>query len=141
MSSRKLQFDHVAIAVPSISDATVVLQRMTGGSSSPIRTVGSQGVRVAFMGPVELLEPVGPESPVARFLDRRGPGLHHIAFRTPDVAAEIRRLIEAGFELIDDRPREGAHGLIAFVHPRSTGGVLIELVQRHADPLAPPIAT
>ncbi len=125
-----LEFDHVAIAVPSIADATVVLQRITGGSSSPIQTVGSQGVRVAFMGPVEFLEPVGPESPVARFLDRRGPGLHHIAFRTPDIRSEIARLTEAGFQLIDTEPRQGAHGLIAFLHPRSTGGVLIELVQR-----------
>ena len=125
-----LIFDHVAVAVHSISDAAVVLQLVTGHSCSPAKTVGSQGVRVAFIGSVELLEPTGPESTVARFLERRGPGLHHIAFRTPDIRGEIRRLMEGGLRLIDSEPRQGAHGLIAFVHPASTGGVLVELVQR-----------
>ena len=125
-----LVFDHVAVAVPSITDAAIVLQRITGSSCSPIQSVGSQGVRVAFVGTVELLEPAGPESPIARFLERRGPGLHHVAFRTPDIRAEIARLVASGLELIDTEPRQGAHGLIAFIHPRSTGGVLIELVQR-----------
>ncbi len=127
-----LAFDHVAIAVPSIRDAAVVLQRVAGGTCSPITTVGSQGVRVAFLGPVELLEPTGPESTVARFLERRGPGLHHIAYRTPDIRAEIARLAAEGLELIDSEPRAGAHGLVAFIHPRSTGGVLVELVQPDA---------
>lgn len=125
-----LTFDHIAVAVESIPDAAVVLQRIVGGTCSPIQAVGSQGVRVAFLGQVEFLEPTGPESTVARFLERRGPGLHHIAFRTPDIRAELARLADAGVELIDAEPRQGAHGLIAFIHPRSTGGVLVELVQR-----------
>jgi len=124
-----LTFDHVAIAVHSIGDAAAVLQLVTGHSCSPVQTVGSQGVRVAFIGVVELLEPTGPESTVARFLERKGPGLHHIAFRTHDIRGEIRRLLDAGLRLIDTEPRQGAHGLIAFIHPASTGGVLVELVQ------------
>lgn len=125
-----LVFDHVGVAVPSIAEAATVHQLVTGAGSSPIQTVGSQGVRVCFIGHVELLEPVGAESPVARFLERRGPGLHHIAFRTPDIRREIARLQAAGLEFVDPEPRRGAHGLIAFLHPRSVGGVLVELVQR-----------
>jgi methylmalonyl-CoA epimerase len=129
-----LPFDHVAVAVPSITEAAAVLELLTGESCSTPTDVASQGVRVAFVGVVELLEPMGDESTVARFLARRGPGLHHIAFRTADLRAEIERVRAAGFELIDATPRRGAHGLIAFIHPRSTGGVLVELVQRDASP-------
>lgn len=125
-----LAFDHVAVAVPAIVDAAAVLELLTGESCSHPVTVDTQGVRVAFVGPVELLEPTGPESTVARFLERRGPGLHHIAYRTPDIRAEMERLADAGFRLIDSEPRQGAHGLVSFIHPRSTGGVLVELVQR-----------
>ena len=82
------------------------------------------------MGHVELLEPLGSEGTVARFLERRGPGLHHMAFEVPDLAAELRRLEEQGIELVDREPRPGAAGhQVAFLHPRSTGGVLTELVQ------------
>lgn len=128
----RLVFDHVAVAVPSIRDAATVLERLTGASCSPVQTVGSQGVRVAFVGPVELLEPVDPEGPVARFLERRGPGLHHIAYRTPDIRREVERLGSAGLVFVDPQPRQGAHGQVAFIHPKSTGGVLVELVQRDA---------
>jgi methylmalonyl-CoA/ethylmalonyl-CoA epimerase len=127
-----LAFDHVAVAVQAIADSVAVLELLIGETCSSVIAVESQGVRVAFVGPVELLEPTGPESTVARFLERRGPGLHHIAFRTPDIRAEMRRLVDAGVELIDPEPRRGAHGLVAFAHPRSTGGVLVELVQRDA---------
>jgi methylmalonyl-CoA/ethylmalonyl-CoA epimerase len=130
----QLPLDHVAIAVPSIAHAMPLFELLTGGHGSPSERVESQGVEVAFVGTgtgrLELLEPTAPDSPVARFLDRRGPGLHHLAYRVPDLEAALARLKEAGIQLIDERPREGAHGRrVAFLHPRSTGGVLIELVE------------
>jgi methylmalonyl-CoA epimerase len=126
--------DHVAIAVPSIRAALPALELISGAPGSPAEAVESQGVNVVFIGTagcrLELLEPTGPDSPVARFLDRRGPGLHHIAYRVTDLAAVLEDLGQRGFELIDRTPRAGAHGrLVAFIHPRSAGGVLIELVQ------------
>ena len=126
-----LVVDHVAVAVPSIEEARPLYERLSGVSGSPVEELPEQGVRVLFVGEVELLEPLSPESSVARFLERRGPGLHHIAYRTPDIHAELARLAEAGFELIDTEPRPGAGGhLVAFLHPRSTGKTLVELVQR-----------
>lgn len=128
-----LVVDHVAVAVHSLADATPLYERMTGLSGSPVEELPSQGVRVAFVGHLELLEPTSPDTPVGRFLTRNGPGLHHIAYRTPDIRAELARLAEAGFELVDADPRPGAGGhLVAFLHPRTTGRVLVELVQ-HAD--------
>lgn len=127
-----LAFDHVAVAVHAIAGAAAELELLTGETCSHVVPVESQGVRVAFVGSIELLEPTGPKTTVARFLERRGPGLHHIAFRTPDVRAEMQRLTDAGLQLVDSEPRRGAHGLVAFVHPRSTGGILVELVQRDA---------
>lgn len=126
--------DHVAIAVASIDEALPVFELLTGGVGSPRERVESQGVDVVFVGTgvgrVELIEPVSPDSPVARFLEKRGPGLHHLAYRVPDIEAALARLSAAGMRLIDERPRPGAHGrLVAFIHPASTGGVLIELVQ------------
>lgn len=122
--------DHVAIAVPSLDEAARLVQLVTGSSRSSVETLESQGVRVAFCGQVELLEPLGPDTTVGRFLARRGPGLHHIAYATPDIEADLARLAGLGVELIDRVPRPGARGhRVAFLHPRSTGGVLMELVQ------------
>ncbi len=91
----------------------------------------SQGVNVAFVGSLEFLEPRGPDTTVGRFLQRRGPGLHHIAYRVDDIGSELDRLKAEGFPLIDEEPRPGAGGhLVAFLHPSGTGGVLVELVQR-----------
>lgn len=131
---RQLPLDHVAIAVPSIARALPIYELLTGGTGSAIETVPSQGVNVAFVGEgtgrIELIEPISPESPVGRFLQRRGPGLHHLAYRVSDLAATLERLEEAGIRLIDEAPRVGAHDrLVAFLHPESAGGVLIELVQ------------
>ena len=124
-----LPLDHVAIAVPDLEEASMSYQRLTGVSGSPVETLEAQGVRVSFHGSIELLEPLGPDTTVGRFLSRRGPGLHHVGFRTEDLAAEIERLIGEGFETIED-PRVGARGhLVAFLHPRTTGKVLVELVQ------------
>lgn len=125
-----LPLDHVAIAVPSIEEHRSHYESLSGEICSPVQTIESQGVRVAFVGMIELLEPVGPDTTVGRFLQKRGPGLHHIAYRTNDIEAELARAKARGVRLIDEVPRPGAHGLVAFLHPSSTGGVLIELVQR-----------
>jgi len=125
-----LPLDHVAIAVTSIEDARSTFEHLTGERCSEPEEVTSQAVKVAFVGMVELIEPTDPDSGVARFLEKRG-GLHHIAYRTDDIAAELARLVGEGFEPIDTEPRPGASGhRVAFLHPRSTGGVLVELVQR-----------
>jgi methylmalonyl-CoA/ethylmalonyl-CoA epimerase len=97
-----------------------------------VEEIASQGVKVAFVGQVELLEPTDPDTPVGRFLAKRGPGLHHIAYHVADLPGELARLAADGMELIDREPRAGAGGhRVAFLHPRSTGGILIELVEDH----------
>lgn len=134
MTLDRLPLDHVAIAVRSIAETLPLFESLTGASGSLRERVDSQGVEVAFVGVgecrLELVEPLTPESPVARFIDRRGPGLHHVAYRVPELETTLERLAAAGIHLIDERPRPGAHGRrVAFLHPRSTGGVLIELVE------------
>jgi len=125
-----LPLDHVGVATPSIRAAARTWERLTGATCSPVEELPDLGVNVAFLGSVELLEPRSPDTPLARFLSRRGPGLHHLAFRVPDLTRALAGLRDEGFELIDAEPREGARGhLVAFVHPRSTGGVLWELVE------------
>lgn len=124
------ELDHVAIAVSSLEESVALFQLITGHAGSPPETLEAQGVRVAFCGAVELLEPLGPDTTVGRFLAKRGPALHHIAYRTPDIQGELDRLAARGVELIDRSPRPGARGhRVAFLHPRSTGGILVELVQ------------
>ncbi|HEX9885308.1 MAG TPA: methylmalonyl-CoA epimerase [Longimicrobiales bacterium] len=126
-----LPLDHIAVAVPSIAEAASRYERLTGTACSPVEKVLAQGVKVAFVGSVELLEPLGPDTPVGRFLRRNGPGLHHVAYRTADLSEELARLAGEGFELVDTEPRMGAGGhRVAFLHPRSTGKVLVELVER-----------
>jgi methylmalonyl-CoA/ethylmalonyl-CoA epimerase len=130
-SKQNRPFHHVAVAVPSIEKARGLFELLSGTPGSEPETVSSQGVRVMFVGPVELIEPLAPDSTVARFLERRGSGLHHVAYESDDLPSDLARLKEAGLELIDEEPRPGAGGhLVAFLHPRSTGGILVELVQR-----------
>ena len=129
-----MEIDHVAIAVPSITAALPLFELLADAVGSPIERVEAQKVDVAFIGTgttrIELLEPTAPDSTVQKFLDKRGSGLHHIAYRVADIEAALKRLKEAGMQLIDEKPRPGAGGhLVAFLHPRSTHGVLVELVQ------------
>ncbi len=125
-----LPIDHIAVAVRSVQTAATLYELLSGDRCSPPEELPEQGVRVAFVGDVELLEPLGPDTTVARFLDRTGPGLHHIAYRVPDLQAALDRLAGEGLELIDRTPRRGAGGhLVAFLHPKSTEGTLIELVE------------
>jgi methylmalonyl-CoA/ethylmalonyl-CoA epimerase len=130
--------DHVAIAVPSIAAARAVYVAALGLPESGVEHVADQKVNVlmVYAGTqrIELVEPAAPDSPISGFLAKRGPGLHHLAYRVDDVAAAIERLQQAGLRLIDTVPRAGAHGTrIAFVHPSATGGVLTELVELPRD--------
>jgi methylmalonyl-CoA epimerase len=126
--------DHVGVAVEDI-DSTLALYRDSLGMPLVHReTVASQGVDAALLdvgdGHVELLAPLGPDTPVGKFLSKRGPGLHHVAYRVDDIAATLNALAAAGLRLIDEEPRVGIRGsLVAFLHPASTGGVLTEIVQ------------
>ena len=130
----ELPLDHVAIAVRSIAETQPRFESLAAAAGSERERVEAQGVDVVFVGRgdgrLELLEPVRPDSAVGRFLEKRGPGLHHIAYRVPDLEAALEQLAARGIELIDRVPRPGAGGhRVAFLHPRSTGGVLVELVQ------------
>jgi methylmalonyl-CoA epimerase len=130
--------DHVGIAVEDI-DAALALYRDSLGMPLVHReTVAEQGVYAALLdvgdGHVELLQPLGPETPVGKYLTRRGPGLHHVAYRVTDVEATLSALAAAGLRLIDEQPRTGIRGSrVAFLHPASTGGVLTEIVQPAED--------
>jgi methylmalonyl-CoA/ethylmalonyl-CoA epimerase len=131
----KATLDHVGIAVSSIDEALAFYRDALGLEIEGFEDVPSQRVRVAFMGggdaALELLEATAADSPIAKFIAKRGPGLHHITLRVDDIAAALASLEARGVRLIDASARPGAHGsLVAFVHPSSTHGVLVELVQR-----------
>jgi methylmalonyl-CoA/ethylmalonyl-CoA epimerase len=124
---------HVGLAVVDLDEALEAYARLFGAELEHRELVADQGVEAATMrlggGRIELLAALGPDTPVGRFVARRGPGMHHLAFEVADVAAELDRLAEDGVELIDEAPRPGIFGLeVGFVHPHTTGGVLAELV-------------
>jgi methylmalonyl-CoA/ethylmalonyl-CoA epimerase len=126
--------NHIGIAVRSIDAQRAFYESTLGAAFESIEEVPSQKVRVAFfrIGPIriELLEPTDPSSPVATFLEKRGEGLHHIAFTVAGIEARIAELKESGLRMIDEAPRPGAHHMrIAFIHPKSTFGVLTELCE------------
>jgi len=125
---------HVAIAVESLASARAVYEGAFGMSASEIEFVPGQKVNVLVLHAgtqrVELVEPVGEDSPIRNFLVKRGPGIHHLAWEVENCEQAIARLKAAGVALIDEVPKPGAHGTrIAFVHPKATGGVLMELVE------------
>ncbi len=124
---------HLGVAVGGLDEAIALWSDLYGATLEHRETVPDQGVEAASLrvgeSRVELLAPLGADTPVGRFLERRGPGMHHVAFRVDDVAAELDRLRAAGVRLIDEEPRLGLFGLqVAFVHPEATGGVLAEFV-------------
>ena len=132
MSKPKL--DHIGVAVEDI-DAAIEMYQKLGFTTEAIEDVPGFGVKVAFLpmesGNVELVQPVTDDSAMAKFLEKKGGGIHHLCFEVYDIRAELKRLEAAGVELVDKVPRNGAHGtLVAFLHPKSTGGVLIELAQK-----------
>jgi methylmalonyl-CoA/ethylmalonyl-CoA epimerase len=120
--------------VKSLQDAVKVYEQAIGLTIEGYDQVDEQGVRVAMLtigeSRIELLEPTGPESPIEKFMSRRGEGIHHIAVHVPDIQEALKRLQASGLRLIDSTPRKGAHNTrVAFVHPASTHGVLLELVE------------
>jgi methylmalonyl-CoA epimerase len=128
-----LAVHHVGVAVTSIDEALHFYGDKLGLSVFDRLELPDRRLNVAFVQAanllIELLEPTDPDTPVARFLERRGPGLHHLCFGSPDIRAHLRDLRDKGVELIDEVPRPGAHGEVAFLQPAAALGVLVELIQ------------
>lgn len=132
MSDPAPRLAHVGIAVPRIADALPFYRDVLGlEPGAPESADGATIVSLPFgTVAVELLEPRDPESPIARFLTRRGPGIHHVCYRVPDLDQALARCRAAGYQLIDATPRRGAGGRrIAFLHPKATAGILLELTE------------
>lgn len=126
--------NHIGIAVKSLEAALPFYRDVLGMPFEGVEEVAEQKVKVAFLGVgesrIELLEPTSPDSPVAKFLEKNGEGIHHIAYQVDDIVETLSRLKTSGVRLIDESPRHGAHhSLIAFLHPKATGGVLTEICQ------------
>jgi methylmalonyl-CoA epimerase len=130
--------DHIGVAVESLAQGRGFYEVMGLGPMTSER-VDSEKVIVGFFelangARIELLEPTSADSPVRKFLDKRGPGIHHICFKVADIRATLQRLKAKGVRLINEEPRPGAHGcLVAFIHPKSAGGILVELSQPGAQ--------
>ena len=128
------RIDHIGVAVDDLEEAVSLYSERLGMPVQHRETVEAQGVEAVLLGVgeshVELLSPLGPETAVGRFLERNGPGMHHVAYGTDDIESALEDARAAGLALIDERPRTGIRGSrVAFVHPKSTGGVLTEIVQ------------
>ncbi|MBI1921470.1 MAG: methylmalonyl-CoA epimerase [Geobacter sp.] len=128
------RINHIGIAVNSLDESIPFYRDSLGMTFLGWEEVTEQKVKVAFLqvgeSKIELLEPTSPESPIAKFLEKNGPGIHHIAYEVADIETAIKKLEFEGLRMIDAAPRNGAHGAkIAFLHPKSSGGVLTELCQ------------
>jgi methylmalonyl-CoA/ethylmalonyl-CoA epimerase len=128
------KIEHLGIAVKSITESLPVFETLLGSSCYKIEEVESEGVKTAFIqigeSKIELLEATNPESPIAKYLEKKGPGIHHIAFEVDDIQKEIDRLTNEGYQLIHQTPKDGADNKrIAFLHPKSTEYILVELCQ------------
>jgi methylmalonyl-CoA/ethylmalonyl-CoA epimerase len=128
------RIDHIGVATDDLEGAIALYEGTLGMPVAHRETVESQGVEAVLLdvgeGHVELLRPLGPDTPVGKYLERKGPGLHHVAYAVDDIEGVLGRLKEAGIEMIDSEPRTGIRdSRVAFVHPRSTGGVLTEIVE------------
>lgn len=128
------KIEHIGIAVNSIETSNILFEKLLGTPCYKEEEVVSEGVKTSFFmtGPnkIELLEATKEDSPIAKFLAKKGEGIHHIAFEVQDIVAEIARLKEEGFTILNEIPKKGADNkLVAFVHPKTTNGVLIELCQ------------
>jgi methylmalonyl-CoA epimerase len=128
------QIDHIGVATEDLDASLALYERSLGMPVAHRETVDSQGVEAVLLdvgsGHVELLRPLGPDTPVGRFLAKKGPGMHHVAYAVSDIERALGLFKESGIELIDSEPRVGIRdSRVAFLHPRSTGGVLTELVQ------------
>jgi methylmalonyl-CoA/ethylmalonyl-CoA epimerase len=128
------KIEHIGIAVKDIAGAGMIYEKLLNTTVYKIEAIASEDVRTAFLksGPnkIELLEPISADSPISKFIEKRGEGIHHIAFDVEDIVAEMERLKNQGFVLLNDKPKEGADNkLVCFIHPKSANGVLIELCQ------------
>ena len=128
------KIEHIGIAVKNMDDANILFEKMLGVPSYKMEGVESEGVLTSFFqtgnNKIELLMATNPESPIAKFLEKKGEGIHHIAFDVDDIEAEISRLKNEGFVLINEIPKKGADNkLVVFLHPKNTNGVLVELCQ------------
>jgi methylmalonyl-CoA/ethylmalonyl-CoA epimerase len=128
------RIDHVGVAVADLDEALDLYTGVYGFTLAHRETVGDQGVEAALLdvgeNHVELLAPLGDDTPVGRFLAKRGPGLHHVAYQTDDIDSTLRTLQQSGLRLIDETPRTGIRrSRVAFLHPSASGGVLTEIVQ------------
>jgi methylmalonyl-CoA epimerase len=135
---------HVAVVVRSIEAALGFHRDVLGLQLETILDIPDDRVRIAFLGvgesKIELVEPTDATTGVARFLASRGEGFHHVCYEVPDIAAALDRLRDRGVELIDQAPRQGAEGPIAFIHPRSSHGVLVELIEAPGGPAWPELS-
>ena len=127
-----MKLDHLGIAVPNLETALVFWRDALGLELSDVEVVESEGVRTAFLpageASIELLEPLGDEGVIAKYLAKSGPGLHHICFEVDGIEKTLESLDAAGVRLVDRKPRPGAHGKnVAFLHPKASSGVLVEL--------------
>ncbi|MGB3775750.1 MAG: methylmalonyl-CoA epimerase [Leeuwenhoekiella sp.] len=137
------RIDHIGIAVKDLEKANLFYKKLLGTAHYKIEFVEGENVNTSFfkMGEnkIELLEATSPDSPITKFLEKNGEGMHHIAYSVDDIKGELKRLKEEGFELIDETPKRGADNKwVAFIHPKSAGGILIELCQ---DVLTPDLPT
>jgi methylmalonyl-CoA/ethylmalonyl-CoA epimerase len=129
-----MKIDHIGIATGGIEEVANFYREALGLNFAEVEEVSEQKVRVAMLpigeSRIELLEPTTSDSPISKFLAKRGPGIHHVAIQVDDIRESLRKMKQEGARLIDEEPRKGAGGcLVAFVHPSSTGGVLVELVE------------
>ncbi len=132
-----MKLDHIGIAVANLEESIKFYNQVLGLDVSATEELPDRQLRICMVdmgvggANIELLWPTHPDSAVAKFIEKKGPGIHHICYRVNDVAAEIEKLIAAGVKMIDSQARPGAHEtLVAFVHPKSAGGVLTELAQK-----------
>ena len=134
MTARINKIDHIGIVVQDIEAALQVYQKALGLTLTHVQEMPDEAVCTAFLpvgeSEVELVQPITADSGVARFLAKRGEGVHHICFEVDDIEAALQDLAARGIELIDEKPRQGVMGRVAFVHPRSAHGVLVELLER-----------
>ncbi|MFN8324212.1 methylmalonyl-CoA epimerase [Flavobacterium sp.] len=131
------KIEHIGIAVKSLNDSNIIFEKLFGKAPYKQEVVESEGVKTSFFmnGPnkIELLEATNADSPIAKFIEKKGEGIHHIAFDVEDIYKEISRLKDEGFIVLNEIPKKGADNkLVAFLHPKSTNGVLIELCQEIA---------
>lgn len=128
------KIEHLGVAVKSLEASNQLFEKLLGTAHYKIEEVASEGVRTSFFksGPnkIELLEATDEDSPIAKFLEKKGEGVHHVAFAVDDIVAEMKRLEKEGFTLLNEEPKKGADNkLVAFIHPKSANGILIELCQ------------